>query len=150
MGLEESDESFALPQAKELVEGLTDAIATFRGQNWQASNAEIERIAKPIARMVARNTALRIFLARFCAPAVLVGAIGAYVMVRKLNVTPLPRRRSQDAPGAQPSAAAAPAADVSPSVAPSDSAAEAERARNAAVENQNHVLTMQRRALSLG
>ena len=80
------DESFALPQIKELVEGLTDAIAGFFGEKWQADDHEITRIAKPIARMIARKPALKMLLSRVAAPAVLVGAVSAYAMSRKLGL----------------------------------------------------------------
>jgi hypothetical protein len=79
----DTDEFFALPQIKELIEGLTDCAATFLGDRWQATPKELDRIAKPIARVIARKPGLKLFLARFSAPAVLVGAIGAYIIARR-------------------------------------------------------------------
>lgn len=156
MGLEDADDTFALPQVKELVEGLTDAIATFGGVRWQATNGEIERIAKPIARMVSRNVALRVFLARFCAPAVLVGAIGAYVMVRKLNATPAPDapRSVKDgpAPAASPAGGFSPNAEpATPNYTPAADGADlsTDEQQRIAQQNQAIVLQLQRKTMAI-
>ena len=67
-----------------MVEGVCNAAATVLGRQWKASNDEIESIAKPLNTILSRNAQIKNTVKRVSAPAVLLGAVGAFVMSRTI------------------------------------------------------------------
>lgn len=136
-----------------MVEGITDAIAGFFGDSWAATPREIERISKPASRMIARNPLVKHVLKRFFAPAVLLGAIAAYVKIRRSGAAPaapiatsrqnVPHGRAAEAPAGSHGSTPA------PTVA-NDTPDTPEQIERTAAQAQNFILEMQQKAMSLG
>lgn len=82
-----------------------------------ADQAEIDRMAKPISRMIARRPQLQNVLKKWSAPAVFAGATFAYLAPRLAGTkqpAPPPRPRLQSVPGAEPTGAVAAASHGGP------------------------------------
>lgn len=94
-----------------------DLIAGFLGPQWQARDRkEIDRIAKPVSRMVGRNPIVKRAMKKWLAPVLAGGGISSYVLARRYN---LPANNVARPPVAQ----SAPVRAEAPPAAPATHAA---------------------------
>lgn len=120
---------------REMLEEFANLAAVLFGPRWQKrTDEELNRIARPLAEMIGRNTAVKRALKKVSAPARLGGAVGAYFLARTIgdsgfftppkNVPPAPVARGPEPPAASPRppgplpTAAPPAAPAAGSPAP--------------------------------